>query len=113
MDAANYIIGLTNMIIADRKANSGVKHNDFMDNMIQLGEESTLVSIDNGEETKDVKKTLSNSEVVAQAFLFLAAGYINPHLALEFISYNLAKHPTIQENLIKEVDRVIANHVIV
>lgn len=113
MDAANYLIDLANKIIAERKVSPEAKRYDFMDNMIQFGEDSTLVSIEEGEEVKEVKKTLSNSEIVAQAILFLAAGYINPHLALEFISYNLAKHPAVQETLIKEIDRVLEKHVIV
>ena len=60
---------------------------------------------------KPLKKTLTNKEILAQAILFLAAGYETSSTTLEFISYNLATHEHIQETLIDEVDRVLKKHV--
>lgn len=60
---------------------------------------------------KPLKKTLTNKEILAQAILFLAAGYETSSTTLEFILYNLATHEHVQETLIDEVDRVLKKHV--
>lgn len=49
--------------------------------------------------------------MLSQALLFLVAGYETTATALEFITYNLAMHPNVQEELIKEIDRVLDVHV--
>ena len=60
---------------------------------------------------KQLKKTLSDKEILAQSVLFLAAGYETTATTLEFIAYNLATHPAVQDKLIKEVDSVLEKHV--
>lgn len=58
-----------------------------------------------------LKKTLTNNEILSQALLFLAAGFETTATSLEFIAYNLAMHPSVQEKLIDEVDQVLENNV--
>ncbi|MFM6003032.1 MAG: cytochrome P450, partial [Sphaerospermopsis kisseleviana] len=47
-----------------------------------------------------MKNTLTDVEILAQAILFLLAGYETTGSTLTLISYNLACHPEIQEKLI-------------
>jgi cytochrome P450 len=58
-----------------------------------------------------LKKTLTNKEILSQALFFLVAGYETTANALEFVTYNLAKNPRVQEELIKEIDNVLEKHV--
>ena len=58
-----------------------------------------------------LKNKLTNSEILAQAILFLAGGYETTASTLEFISYNLATHQDVQDILIDEIDQVLDKHV--
>ena len=70
---------------------------------------------DNDEKSKiwsgKLKNTLTKSEILAQAIVFLAAGYETTATTLEFISYNLATNQDVQDILIDEVDQVLDKHV--
>ena len=58
-----------------------------------------------------MKRTLSNTEIVAQSILFLLAGYDTTSSALKFIAYNLAHNPKCQQKLCDEIDFVLEKHV--
>jgi len=47
---------------------------------------------------------------VAQAFLFLIAGYETSSSTLSFALYELALHPQIQQNLRAEIMQVMSKH---
>jgi len=47
---------------------------------------------------------------VAQAFLFLIAGYETSSSTLSFALYELALHPEIQQNLRAEIMQVMSKH---
>uniref|UniRef100_A0A8C8RHD7 Hydroperoxy icosatetraenoate dehydratase n=1 Tax=Pelusios castaneus TaxID=367368 RepID=A0A8C8RHD7_9SAUR len=51
---------------------------------------------------KKEQKTLSEDEIVAQAFIFLIAGYETTTSALSFATYLLATNPECQEKLLQE-----------
>jgi len=50
------------------------------------------------------KRTLTNNEILSQAFMFLFAGFDTNLHALMFISYSLATNPNHQETLCQEID---------
>lgn len=58
-----------------------------------------------------LKKTLSNSEIISQAIIFLIAGFETTSINLGFIAYNLAKNPQCQDQLCAEIDEVLSKHV--
>ncbi|XP_048405320.1 thromboxane-A synthase [Stegostoma tigrinum] len=58
------------------------------------------------------KKILSLNKILAQAFIFFAAGYETTSSTLSFVSYLLATHPESQELLLKEVDEFLESHII-
>jgi cytochrome P450 len=47
---------------------------------------------------------------VAQAFVFLTAGYETSSSTLNFVLYVLARHPEIQYSLRKEILQVLSKH---
>ncbi|XP_067392195.1 thromboxane-A synthase [Emydura macquarii macquarii] len=59
---------------------------------------------------KKEQKTLSEDEIVAQAFIFLIAGYETTTNALSFATYLLATNPECQETLLREVDEFSEKH---
>ena len=61
---------------------------------------------------KNLKKTLTDTEILAQALLFVNAGHETTSYALSFIAYNLALYPEYQETLLDEIDDVLGKHVI-
>ena len=107
-----------NEIIKRRKANLDVRE-DFIQYMIEhedkgSGEEAKNETQPRGDDSVkswQLKKTLTNREILSQAVLFLIAGYDTTATCLEFISYHLATHKAIQDRLIEEVDKVLENHV--
>lgn len=57
------------------------------------------------------KKTMSEDEVVGQAFVFLLAGYETSSNTLSFTCYLLALHPPCQRRVLEEVDDFYTRHV--
>ncbi|XP_073400144.1 thromboxane-A synthase [Dendrobates tinctorius] len=62
------------------------------------------------EPRKKTTKTLSEDEILGQAFIFLIAGYETTSSLLAFTTYLLATHPESQERLLREVDEFSENH---
>jgi cytochrome P450 len=54
---------------------------------------------------------LTEDEAVAQAVLFLLAGYETTATTLSFVLYNLALYPECQEKLYNEVINVVGDKV--
>lgn len=109
---------IVNVIIGRRKSKLD-NRDDFIQFMIEHEDakgEKEKVQINGGgsKETWNgpLKKTLTNKEILSQSVLFLLAGYETTATTLEFITYNLAMNPDVQEKLIHEVDAVLENHVI-
>ncbi|XP_013907915.1 PREDICTED: cytochrome P450 3A24-like [Thamnophis sirtalis] len=54
---------------------------------------------------------LTDAEILAQATIFILAGYETVSSALSFLTYELAIHPDIQQKLQEEIDKVLPNKV--
>ncbi|KAM4040323.1 cytochrome P450 3A9-like [Anomaloglossus baeobatrachus] len=50
------------------------------------------------------QKALTDTEIMAQALVFILAGFETTSLTLTFVFYNLATHPDVQKKLQEEVD---------
>ena len=54
---------------------------------------------------------MTETEMIAQSILFLAAGYDTTSLTVTYLAYCLALNPDVQEKLIEEIDTVLADKV--
>lgn len=61
--------------------------------------------------TRQQKRSISEDEIVGQAFVFLVAGYETSSNTLGFTCYLLAKHPECQRRVQEELDRFFTRHV--
>lgn len=78
--------------------------------MIECEEDAKKNPIDHN--ISKLKKTLTNTEILAQAILFLVAGSETTATTLAWITHNLALNPDCQNKLIEEVDTVLEKYVI-
>ena len=85
-------------IIEDRRNTMETTESTFKD-FLQL----MLEAYDENEETKS-NRYLSNIEIVAAVTIIMLAGYETTSNALGYAAYLLALNPTIQDNLIKEIN---------
>uniref|UniRef100_A0A8C3UZZ3 Cytochrome P450 3A n=1 Tax=Catharus ustulatus TaxID=91951 RepID=A0A8C3UZZ3_CATUS len=60
-------------------------------------------------ESQNSHDALSDEEVLAQALIFVFAGYETTSSTLSYIAYNLATHPDVQQRLQDEVDKHLPN----
>ncbi|GFS45437.1 cytochrome P450 3A41 [Nephila pilipes] len=104
---SNYLIAgqMTTLIvdsvknaISIRRKNPGIKSVDILQLMFDHSES----------ESKD-GTGLTDDEIIANAYVFLLAGYETTATALAFTFYLLIKHPDIQEKLYKEIEEVEDN----
>lgn len=83
---------------------------DFIQTMVDH-EETNEDAESKEKETKN-KRKLTDKEILAQAILFLAAGYETTATTLGFFAHNMAMNPEYQQKLIDEVDEILQKHVI-
>uniref|UniRef100_A0A2K6FI76 unspecific monooxygenase n=1 Tax=Propithecus coquereli TaxID=379532 RepID=A0A2K6FI76_PROCO len=67
-----------------------------------------MIDSQNSKETES-HKVLSDLELMAQAIIFIFAGYETTSSILSFIMYELATHPDVQQKLHKEIDAALPN----
>uniref|UniRef100_A0A8C0BQX8 unspecific monooxygenase n=1 Tax=Buteo japonicus TaxID=224669 RepID=A0A8C0BQX8_9AVES len=95
-DAVNFFMRSLSKIKQDREKEAHKGRVDFLQLMIE-SQNSTS------------HKTLTDSEILSQAFIFIFAGYEPTSSALCFLAYELATHPDVQQKLLEEIDTVLPN----
>ena len=88
-----------------------VEHEEMVKKEAQATEATVESGETSGSKWKAMKKTLTNKEIMAQAVLFLAAGYETTASNLTLVAYNLAMNPEYQDKLCEEIDEVLERHV--
>jgi len=76
-----------------------------MDMLIEMKNQKEM-TLENGE----VVRGLTIEEVLAQAFIFLIAGFETSSSTMGFALYELAKNPYIQDKVRAEVEDVLEQH---
>ena len=88
-----------------------VEHEEMVKNEAKAQEAAAAKNDETGVKWKSMKKTLTDREILAQAILFLAAGYETTASNLTLVAYNLANHPEYQDKLCEEIDEVLQRYV--
>lgn len=83
---------------------------EHQENELKSAEKSTQ-DVESGKNKSSLKMTLTNSEIISQAVIFLIAGFETTAINLGFISYNLAKNPLCQDKLCSEIDEILEKYV--
>ncbi|XP_055693539.1 cytochrome P450 6g1-like [Lutzomyia longipalpis] len=82
--------------VMEERIKSGIKRNDLIDTLIAMNKEDS-----------DLYK---GDTLVAQAAIFLAAGYETSSSAISFALYELAQNPEVQEKLRQEINSYIEKY---
>ncbi|XP_068886092.1 cytochrome P450 3A29-like isoform X1 [Aphelocoma coerulescens] len=104
-DVMDFFKNVFTKLKKEREKGSSTDRVDFLQLMIESqnsrdGSKSAETNLD---------KTLSDEEVLAQALIFVFAGYETTSSTLSYIAYNLAIHPDVQQRLQDEVDAHLPN----
>lgn len=97
-EVLNFFYSFLRTIKSDRNIDKHKNRVDFMQLMVdsQISERS--------KEDANSQKGLTDQEILAQAMIFIFAGYETSSSTLTFLAYNLATHPHIQKTLQEEID---------
>ncbi|NXW78845.1 CP3A9 protein, partial [Hirundo rustica] len=104
-DAVDFFMRSLAKIKQEREKEAHKGRVDFLQLMI---ESQRSASQEKNEENHSYK-ALTDIEVLAQAFIFIFAGYEPTSNTLGFLAYELALHPDVQEKVLQEIDTVLPN----
>lgn len=104
-DAVDFFMRSLAKIKQDREKEAHKGRVDFLQLMI----ESQRSASQGNNEANNSQKALTDIEVLAQAFIFIFAGYEPTSNTLGFLAYELAMHPDVQEKVLQEIDTVLPN----
>ncbi|NWZ46872.1 CP3A9 protein, partial [Haliaeetus albicilla] len=104
-DAVDFFMRSLSKIKQDREKEAHKGRVDFLQLMIESQNSTSHKS----NEANHSYKTLTDSEILSQAFIFIFAGYEPTSSALCFLAYELATHPDVQQKLLEEIDTVLPN----
>ncbi|NXS30473.1 CP3AO protein, partial [Pomatostomus ruficeps] len=104
-DVMSFFTNVFRKMKKEREKGNSTDRGDFLQLMIESqnshdGSKSAETGLD---------KTLSDEEILAQALIFVFAGYETTSSTLSYIAYNLATHPDVQQRLQDEVDAHLPN----
>ncbi|NWY26418.1 CP3AL protein, partial [Pheucticus melanocephalus] len=104
-DAVDFFMRSLAKIKQDREKEAHKGRVDFLQLMI----ESQRSASQGNNKANNSQKALTDIEVLAQAFIFIFAGYEPTSNTLGFLAYELAMHPDVQEKVLQEIDTVLPN----
>ncbi|NXE89308.1 CP3A9 protein, partial [Menura novaehollandiae] len=104
-DAVDFFMRSISKIKQEREKEAHKGRVDFLQLMI----ESQNSASHGNSEANHSYKALTDSEVLAQAFIFIFAGYEPTSNSLCYLAYELALHPDVQQKLLQEIDTVLPN----
>lgn len=108
-DVLNFFYNMVTKVITERNGVPSNRH-DFMDLILEIREQGDITLRKNDKGQENLKLTLTESVIAAQAFVFYAAGYETSASVLTYLIYELAKNPVIQEKFIEEIDSKLKEH---
>ncbi|XP_041893487.1 cytochrome P450 3A9-like [Corvus kubaryi] len=104
-DAVDFFMRSIAKIKQEREKEAHKGRVDFLQLMI----ESQHSAREGNNEANPSNKALTDIEVLAQAFIFIFAGYEPTSNTLGYLAYELALHPDVQQKLLQEINTVLPN----
>ncbi|KAH1021622.1 hypothetical protein HUJ04_011117 [Dendroctonus ponderosae] len=92
------------------RENNNVQRNDFMQLMLQLKQEGSLVKEDGPVDVKKTGAYITDKEILSESFLIFLAGHETSSSTSTFALFALAQNPDIQEKLRAEIYEVLERH---
>ncbi|KAK2533700.1 cytochrome P450 3A21 [Columba guinea] len=100
-DSVDFFARSVSKIKKDREKHAHKGRLDFLQLMIESQNSSNKENHSN--------KALTDTELLAQAIIFIFAGYEPTSNTLSYLAYELALHPDVQQKLLEEIDTVLPN----
>uniref|UniRef100_A0A674N500 Cytochrome P450 3A n=1 Tax=Takifugu rubripes TaxID=31033 RepID=A0A674N500_TAKRU len=100
----DFFYNFLRQIKSDRNKDKKKSRVDFMQLMVNA-------QMQEGNEEGSSQKGLTDNEILAQAMIFIFAGYETTSSSLGFLAYNLATNPKIQKKLQEEIDKTFPGKV--
>ncbi|XP_041980389.1 cytochrome P450 6B6-like [Aricia agestis] len=107
-DVSSFFDRMVSNVINERDGKPSTR-NDFMDIILEMREQKDITYRQNnkGNGEDDLKLTLTDGVIAAQAFVIYIAGYETSATILTYLVYELAMNPKIQNKLLEEIDEVM------
>ncbi|XP_037955456.1 cytochrome P450 6a9-like [Teleopsis dalmanni] len=103
-DIETFFLRIFRETVEYREKNN-IRRNDFMDLLIDLKNNKSLLSEDG-----ETLTNLTVEQLAAQAFSFFSAGFESSSISMSFALYALATHEDIQDKVRKEIETVFIAH---
>ncbi|XP_061592012.1 cytochrome P450 3A40-like [Cololabis saira] len=97
-DVLSFFFSFLKKIKSERDQTNNKSRVDFMQLMVDSQ------NVEDNKEEKSAQKGLTDAEILAQAMIFIFAGYETSSSSLGFLAYNLATQPHVQKILQQEID---------
>ncbi|NXU86524.1 CP3A9 protein, partial [Xiphorhynchus elegans] len=104
-DAVDFFMRSIARIKQEREKETHKGRVDFLQLMIESQNSSSHENKDGNHSNK----ALTDIEVLAQAFIFIFAGYEPTSNTLCYLAYELALHPDVQQKVLEEINTVLPN----
>ncbi|NXC31849.1 CP3AD protein, partial [Campylorhamphus procurvoides] len=104
-DAVDFFMRSIARIKQEREKETHKGRVDFLQLMIESQNSASHENKDGNHSNK----ALTDIEVLAQAFIFIFAGYEPTSNTLCYLAYELALHPDVQQKVMEEIDTVLPN----
>nr|AGF69213.1 cytochrome P450 CYP6BW5v3 [Dendroctonus valens] len=108
-ELTNFFTNVVTSTIKHREENQ-IFGKDFMHLLLQLKNQGVLTDDDKVIGSGKEKGILSESDIIAQCFVFFIAGFETSSSTMTFAMLELAQHPDIQDKLRNEILEVLAKH---
>ncbi|XP_078273748.1 cytochrome P450 3A30-like [Rhinoraja longicauda] len=107
-DSSQFFMKTIAALKAKRQKDVHTHRVDFLQMMVDSQGTGTSSELQDNDD-KSTDRALSDSEILAQCFIFIFAGYETTSTTLSNIAYNLAVHPDVQTKLQQEIDKAFPN----
>ncbi|NWR75627.1 CP3A9 protein, partial [Centropus unirufus] len=104
-DVVDFFMRSITKIKQDREKDPLKGRVDFLQLMIEAQKSTS----EGSNEANHSSKSLTDIEILSQAFIFIFAGYETTSTTLCYLAYQLALHPDVQQKMQQEVDSVFPN----